>query len=151
LGGFRGSFIVPLLYVTSVSPVHNARVCYFNNVWSMFVVFKKNFSFQTTVDPHSASPSHFPLQFFNQSIPPVVHNARVCYFNNVWSMFLVFKKNFSFQTTVDPHSASPSHFPLRFFNPSIPPVASVLRISHSSSLPHRPPLARSFAFLTLIL
>jgi len=25
--------------VTSVNPVHNAQVCYFNNVWLMFLVF----------------------------------------------------------------------------------------------------------------
>jgi hypothetical protein len=31
--------------LTSVNPVHNAQVCYFNNVWLMFLVFKKYFSF----------------------------------------------------------------------------------------------------------
>jgi len=25
--------------VTSVNPVHNAQVCYFNNIWLMFLVF----------------------------------------------------------------------------------------------------------------
>ncbi len=25
--------------LTSVNPVHNAQVCYFNNVWWMFLVF----------------------------------------------------------------------------------------------------------------
>jgi hypothetical protein len=27
------------LMLTSVNPVHNAQVCYFNNVWLMFLVF----------------------------------------------------------------------------------------------------------------
>jgi len=27
------------LAVTSVNPVHNAQVCYFNNVWLMFLIF----------------------------------------------------------------------------------------------------------------
>jgi len=31
------------LPITSVNPVHNAQVCYFNNVWLMFLVFLKNF------------------------------------------------------------------------------------------------------------
>jgi hypothetical protein len=31
--GFRGSFIIPLLYVTSVCPMHNAHVCYFKQPW----------------------------------------------------------------------------------------------------------------------
>jgi len=44
--GWMESFISsrhPLLYITSVCPVHNAQVCYFNNVRFMFLVFKKNF------------------------------------------------------------------------------------------------------------
>jgi len=50
-----------------------------------------------------------------------VHNAQVCYFNNVWLMFLVLEENFSFQTTVGPpHRPGPSHFSLRFFTPSTP-------------------------------
>jgi len=28
-----------------MNPVHNAQVYYFNNVWLMFLVFKKNFFF----------------------------------------------------------------------------------------------------------
>ncbi len=32
-----------------MNPVHNAQVCYFNNVWLMFLVFLKKNSFQTTV------------------------------------------------------------------------------------------------------
>jgi hypothetical protein len=83
--------------------VHNARVCYFNNVWLMFLVFKKNFCFQITVNPHSIGPSHFSLRFFNPSIPPRL---------------------------------GPSHFSLRFFTPSTPP-RPVLRISHSDSLTRR--------------
>jgi hypothetical protein len=40
-----------IIYI-SVNLVHNAQVCYFNNVWFMFLVFLKNFlSFQTTVGP----------------------------------------------------------------------------------------------------
>jgi len=35
-----------------------------------------------------------------------VHYAQVCYFNNVWLMFLVFFKNFFFQTTVRGHCPS---------------------------------------------
>jgi len=31
--------------VTSVNPGHNAQVCYFNNVWLMFLVFKKKLFF----------------------------------------------------------------------------------------------------------
>jgi hypothetical protein len=27
------------IIITSVCPVHNAQVCYFNNVWFMFLVF----------------------------------------------------------------------------------------------------------------
>jgi hypothetical protein len=38
-----------------------------------------------------------------------MHNAQVCYFNNVWLMFLIFLKNFSFQTIVGPP------LPRRFF------------------------------------
>jgi hypothetical protein len=80
---------ITICSITNVNPVHNAHVCYFNNVWLMFLVFKKNFSFQTTIGPpppapvlrisHSDSlprraplpgPSHFALRFFNPSIPP---------------------------------------------------------------------------------
>ncbi len=105
-----------------------------------------------------------------------MHNAQVCYFNNVWLMFLAFKKKKSFQTIVGPpppalvlcishsgslprrppprpvlrisHSGSltrwatspgPSHFPLWFFNLSIPPPRPVLHISHSGSLTCRSP------------
>jgi len=75
-----------------------------------------------------------------------MHNAQVCYFNNVWLMFLVFLKNFSFQTTVGPPPRlNPLHFPLWFFTSSTRP-RPVFRISHSGSLPRRPALARSFAF-----
>jgi len=104
-----------------------------------FWFFKKTFLFKQSLVPpfalvlrisHSGSlacrpplrgPSHFPLWFFTLSTP----------------------------------SPSPSHFPLRFFNPSSPPALSVafptpilypvdppcpvLRISHSGSLPGRPP------------
>jgi len=88
-----------------VSPVHYARVCYFNNVWLMFLVFLKNFCFQTTVDPHFAGPSHFPFRFFNPSIPPP--------------------------------RLGPSHFSLlQFFTPLTPP-RPVFRISHSDSLTRR--------------
>jgi hypothetical protein len=56
------------------------------------------------------------------TIVNLVHNALVCYFNNVWFMFLVFlKKLLSFQTTVGP------------------PLASIFRIFHSGSLLRRPP------------
>jgi hypothetical protein len=41
--------------LTSVNPVHNAQVCYFNNLWLMFLVFSKNFFFQTTVRGHCLS------------------------------------------------------------------------------------------------
>ncbi len=37
------------IITTSVNPVHNAQVCYFNNVWLMFLVFKKNKNFQIIV------------------------------------------------------------------------------------------------------
>jgi hypothetical protein len=38
-----GSSIVKLV-LTSVNPMHNAQVCYFNNVWLMFLIFFfKNF------------------------------------------------------------------------------------------------------------
>jgi hypothetical protein len=83
----------------------------------------------------------------------LVHNAQVCYFNNVWLMFLIFKKKISFQTTVDPPPPPwsfafptlvvypvnpPSHFPLRLFTLSTPPYL-VLRISHSDSLIRQSP------------
>jgi len=50
------------LLCTSVNAVHNAQVCYFNNVWLMFLVFK-NFSFQTTVGP--PPPTGGSLYFSN--------------------------------------------------------------------------------------
>jgi hypothetical protein len=28
-----------IIIITSVNPVHYAQVCYFNNVWLMFLVF----------------------------------------------------------------------------------------------------------------
>jgi hypothetical protein len=57
--------------VTSVNPVHNAQVCYFNNVWLMFLVFKKNFSFQTTVGPPSSPWSFaFPTPVLYLVDPP---------------------------------------------------------------------------------
>jgi hypothetical protein len=40
--------------------MHNAQVCYFNNVWLMFLVFKKFFFFQITV----GTPPTLPWQFF---------------------------------------------------------------------------------------
>jgi hypothetical protein len=47
---------------TSVNPVHNSQVCYFNNVWFMFLIFKKNFSFQTTVGPPPSAVLYiFPI------------------------------------------------------------------------------------------
>jgi hypothetical protein len=90
VNGVKGGFNLPLLYrLTSVSPLHNAQVCYFNNVWLMFLVFLKKKSFQTTVGPPPltpvlcishpgsltrrappADPSHFSLRFFNPSSPP---------------------------------------------------------------------------------
>ncbi len=48
-----------------------------------------------------------------------MHNAQVCYFNNVWFMFLVFKKNFY------------------LFKQPLVPLALLLRISHSGSLSRR--------------
>jgi hypothetical protein len=102
---------------TSVGPVHNAQVCYFNNVWLMFLVLKKNFSFQTTVGPPPRpGPSHFSLRFFTPSTPP----------------------------------PGPSHFPLRFFNPSIPPAWSYT-FPTPVLYPVDPPPARSFTFPTSVL
>jgi hypothetical protein len=73
----------------SVNPVHNAQVCYFNNVWFMFLVLKKknlfkqplvpppsprSFAFLAPalypVDAHPPGPSHSTLQFFTSSSPP---------------------------------------------------------------------------------
>jgi len=31
--------IISTFMGTSVNPVHNAQVCYFNNVWLMFLIF----------------------------------------------------------------------------------------------------------------
>ncbi len=45
----RSSKFFFAFYDTSVNPVHNAQVCYFNNVWLMFLVFFLKISFQTTV------------------------------------------------------------------------------------------------------
>jgi len=33
------------IIIISVNPVHNAQVCYFNNVWLMFLVFSKKLFF----------------------------------------------------------------------------------------------------------
>ncbi len=53
--GVRGSYFLPLLYVTSVCPFHNAQVCYFK---------------QPLVPPSPRSFA-FPLQFFTlSSFPP---------------------------------------------------------------------------------
>jgi hypothetical protein len=38
-GTTQGWVWVGAFIVTSVNPVHNAQVCYFNNVWFMFLVF----------------------------------------------------------------------------------------------------------------
>jgi hypothetical protein len=35
----------PLIYGTSLNPMPNAQVCYFNNVWFMFSFFYKTFIF----------------------------------------------------------------------------------------------------------
>jgi hypothetical protein len=55
------AFTLLLIYIiTSVCPMHNAHVCYFNNVW-----------FNPAEPPRPPpSPSHFPLRFFNPSNPP---------------------------------------------------------------------------------
>jgi hypothetical protein len=53
-------------------------------------------------------PSHFPLRFFNPSIPP----RPVLHISHSGSL-----------TRWSP-PPGPSHFPLRFFNPSIPPARS---------------------------
>ncbi len=96
--------------ITSVNPLHNAQVCYFNNVWLMFLVFQKNFSFQTTVGPPARrpSPSHFPLRFFTLSTPPRP----------------VLRISHSGSLTRQAPPPGPSHFSLRFFNLSIPPGRS---------------------------
>jgi hypothetical protein len=39
LATFETNACFQLLCRTSVNPVHNAQVCYFNNVWLMFLVF----------------------------------------------------------------------------------------------------------------
>jgi hypothetical protein len=69
-----------------------------------------------------------------------MHNAQVCYFNNVWFMFLIFKKNFYFfkQPLVPPSSPRSFTFPTPVLYPVYPPP-SVLHISHSGSLTHRAP------------
>jgi hypothetical protein len=55
--GFKKFTYIYIYVCTSVSPVHNAQVCYFK---------------QLLVPPHRpVSPSHSPLRFFNPSIPKV--------------------------------------------------------------------------------
>jgi hypothetical protein len=95
--GWMESFISswrPLLG-TSVSPVHNAQVCYFK---------------QLLIPPshRPADPSHPSLRFFNPSIPSAgPFHSSLRFFN----------------PSTPP--AGPSHSPFRFFNPSIPKVPNV--------------------------
>ncbi len=65
------AFFIPY----SVCPVHNAQVCYFNNVWFNPVdPPARSFAFLTPdlypIEPPRLGPSHFPLRFFTPSSPP---------------------------------------------------------------------------------
>jgi hypothetical protein len=102
----------PNLEKTSVCPVHNAQVCYFNNVWFMFLVFKKNiYLFKQPLVPPCFGPSHFPLRFFTPSTPPPLCPSH-------------FPLRFFNPSSPSPSPSGPSHFPLRLFTRSIPPPSS---------------------------
>ncbi len=84
------------------------------------------------------------IMYLTETIVNPVHNAQVCYFNNVWFMCLVFKKNFYlFKQPLVPPSPPPPRsfaFPTPVLYPVDPPSPRlVLRISHSGSLTHRAP------------
>ncbi len=54
---------IPSINYTSVNPVHNALVCYFNYVWFMFLVLKKNFYLfkQPLVTPPTPARVLYPV------------------------------------------------------------------------------------------
>jgi hypothetical protein len=93
-------------------------VCYFNNVWFIFLDFQKKLFFSNNL---WFPPSPWSFTFSTPVLYPVDPPRpvlRISHFGSLicWSPPL-----------------GPSHFPLWFFNPSIPPCP-VLHISHSNSL-----------------
>jgi hypothetical protein len=122
-----------------------------------FWFFKKTFLFKQllVLPPPRPSPSHFPFRFFTPSTPHArsfafptpflypVHPPPHPVLRISHSGFLTHRTprpvlhiSHSGSLTCQSPSAGPSHFPLRFFNPSIPPC-SVLHISHSGFLTFR--------------
>ncbi len=80
--GFKGGFFIrvheyalslPLLYVTSVCPVHNAQVCYFK---------------QPLAPPLVARSFAFPLRFFTPSSSPRLILSCPCWPPLAWSFIV---------------------------------------------------------------
>ncbi len=73
-------FVVPFvsLKTINVNPLHNAHVCYFNNVWFMFLVFKIFSNNHCSPPPPLPRSFAFPtpvLYLVNPPPPRIAHSG----------------------------------------------------------------------------